>query len=279
MGTVAHRTQELVMRTHRTLAVAGLVAALVAAPSLAGATLTDTDPAWHTGCLRASGVIVKVAPGNTPRQPCTDTETRIDLNNGDLTHLSSGPGIQLRKGATIRSGSDRGATGIELNPAYQLPQGCAPGTPAVRATTGTTWTCGRDDVGRAILAHAKAPGGRKAISNSWGSLTRPMRLPAGTWAVTARIGFNEEVTSPDDFHLTCRLVTEGSVTDAQTIHFTEPSGVLAWYGQMVLVGVVSRPTPMDLHVQCNDDLTEGAAWNSLRITATEASGIEVQDLG
>lgn len=266
------------MRTSRKLAVAGLIVALAAGPSLAGATITNADPVWHTGCLRPSGNIVNVAPGNTPRQPCATGETRVDINNGDLTNLTAGPGIQLRKGSTVRSNVDRGAAQVELSPSYQLPQGCTPGAVPKRGTTGA-YQCAGDDLGRTILGRAGTSNQHKPITNGWGSITKPLRLPAGTWAVSARIGAVTAVGSPDDFHLSCRLLTDGSVTDFQTIRYNDRSGVLAWYEEIVLVGVVSRPTPMEMHIQCKDDKTEGAAWETVRVTATEQSSVEVQELG
>lgn len=70
---------------------AGLLAAAVAIPALAGHLATNVKS--FTGCISTSDTLVKVDVGNKPSSPCGAGERRAHFSGGDITAVDAGTGL------------------------------------------------------------------------------------------------------------------------------------------------------------------------------------------
>jgi hypothetical protein len=112
-----------------------LVAATATAGSVYALSGTSVAVAGYTGCLTtASGLVSQVAPGSTPLKPCTGQQTLIHLSG--LTGITAGTGLTA-------TGSGTSSPTLSVDPAYQLPQGCASGQLA-KSNGSNAWSCADD---------------------------------------------------------------------------------------------------------------------------------------
>lgn len=87
-----------------------------------------------TGCLRLStGTLSKIKPGPAPLLPCAAGEVLARVSSGDVTAV-----LTPSEGG-LQGGAVSGQSSLEIQPAFRLPQACAPGE--IPRWTGSGWEC------------------------------------------------------------------------------------------------------------------------------------------
>ena len=93
-----------------------------------------------TGCLRLStGTLSKIKPGPAPLLPCAAGEVLARVSSGDMTAV-----LTPAEGG-LQGGAVSGLSSLEIQPAFRLPQACAPGQ--IPRWTGSGWECAEPPAG------------------------------------------------------------------------------------------------------------------------------------
>src|SRR6266511_536213 len=120
----------------------------------------------YTGCLKATGTMINIAVGDTPKKPC-GALTEVHFSGGDVTSVNTPTGSGLAGGATD------GDVTLSLQDSYKLPQTCSSGQVAKWDGTMLEWGCASDNDTQAPnlqqIAILKWFGAGKAASFSVGS--------------------------------------------------------------------------------------------------------------
>lgn len=102
---------ERVIRLQRALVwIGGAAVAALASGLAVRAFAAPPGVLNHTGCLRKTGAIVDVAPGDQPASPCKGGDTVIHLGAGDVTS------VQTPVGGGLRGGGFSGDISLSLAP-------------------------------------------------------------------------------------------------------------------------------------------------------------------
>jgi hypothetical protein len=253
--------------TTRHFAKSTLVVGFGASVTLAGALVFaghETTVESYTGCLSlAGGTFVSVAPGNAPRSPCGPGQIQVHLSGGDITSVVAGAGLQ--------GGSTNGVATLSVGSSYGLPQTCSIGS--VAKWNGSAWVCATD-----ADTDPTAYGGFSAVFPNGAGFGLPdsetsigrLFLPAGKYAIFAKVNVFIELSSERTFSVHCHLNAESDVDTAQ-IHSFESDDYPAHVISLNLLH--EFVTDSFTEVACDDgqgdnpDDNSEAKWGNLRITA------------
>jgi hypothetical protein len=261
-------------------AVAMLAGAAVLSVGIASAAPSDTEPTY-TGCVRntgsAAGQLFAVRSGSTPLRDCRADESQVRLSGGDITSITAGTGLSTVGGDALGISDSQGDATLALKPAFRLPQGCT--TAQLPARTSTGWKCSAPPPAQhTIVGYAAGP---DQIGNDWSTLGSALELPAGSWAIVAKVQvgkiFSSNNAGTDAMYVECRLdATDSQYMDVSTTWLEEFDDNLGETG-IVLTGAVTKAAPFHVTVNCWDD-GEYMRWKHLRITAISTGDVDVQNL-
>jgi hypothetical protein len=233
------------------VSLAGLVGGWVLAAQ-------ETTAASYTGCLNAnSGTLVALAQGDAPLMPCGNNQIQVRLGSGDITTVSAGTGLQ--------GGSMNGAAVLSIEPSYRLPQACENGNLAM--WTGTAWSCGTDADTDPVAFGGFDIAGEGGIPNTLATI-RKLLLPAGKYAVFAKISIAFDEADADFAFVSCRLIAESEVDEGTLFrvdHDANHGGVLSLTLLHQFAGEGFAEIACE-DMGGEDDFSD-AHWSNLRITA------------
>jgi hypothetical protein len=268
-------------RRWKTTVAAGVAMAVVSIGVAAAA--TDPDPAEKfTGCLGTTGTragkLAAVAEGSNPQRACTVDEKVVHLGSGDITSIraKSGGGIELNGDGLTGGFLDTGGqVQLGLGSTYRLPQACEPGQ--VPQRDGEVWSCATlppaPKEKRALLGQH---GDSARVPNNYAYIGGLLRVPAGTWALTAKVNLHVHNTGEGEIQGECHL----DATDGHWLDYGsgwDDDGIIA-RDEIFLQSVVTRASEFNVGVACQDSDISDTDWYGLKIMAVEADSAQVVNL-
>lgn len=259
--------------TRRFIAVIAVISvAIVASTQLAASEAADREPSY-TGCLRTAGpnagTLVATKAGPDPIRPCNANETEVRLSGGDITSVAAGTGLRVTSDLVTDS---QGNVSLDLAPGYRLPQGCATGQVVQRTATG--WACTTPPAPKHIVYGASSgSGGGHIIGDDWSVLGKALQVPAGSYAIVAKVMLGADKILTGETIAECRLdVTSHQYRDWVGVYNDDI------HAPVSLETAWTSDKPFRVAVVCEDS-GFGAAWSNLKILAIPADSSEGQDLG
>jgi hypothetical protein len=285
---------------HRSAIRVGLIlaATVVAALSVwvAGvhAVFPDSDVPTYTGCLSTggSGLIVSVAAGDAPAQPCNSNQTLVHVSGGDITN------IETSGGSGLRGGTDNGKASLRLDNT-----GCANGGVLQWNAVAGVWECGTftgtdfavsnqscsvgdfvtgidasgaltcapesdDDVFyKSCNCYDTSP---LEISGADGDQVISLDVPAGSYFVTAKM----HVYNPEE-EPTSQLVCSLSTGDSVGV-WLSANDLLINFQTIVLQDAATFDTASQITVFCDPWESHTTLLWGISISAVRVSGINIQ---
>ena len=129
-----------------------------------------------------------------------------------------------------------------------------------------------------VAAHqAEAPGapsGTPLGSFTAGDLLTSMNLPAGNWAVFARVRISTDTSA--EYAATCSIgVASAPATEDRigTLETVPATGIGSNSKIITMMAVAELAADGTLELRCNDSLSQPGRWNDARIVAVQVSTI------
>jgi len=123
---------------------------------------------------------------------------------------------------------------------------------------------------------AEASGGPTGTAlNSFisGDLLTSVNLPAGNWAVFARVRISRDTSSEYVAECSIRQVSASLTKDETSTLETQPAGALTNSKIISMMSLAELAADDTVELRCNDSLTQSARWNEARIVAIQITTI------
>ena len=259
-------------RMPRASRVAAVLACMFVAGAFAGTAAGGGTPLWQDIWAQVKPLLAQSGTINHADNPV------------DWTKLKSVP-TAFADG--IDNGVDKAGFGLKKNlyPSLELavdttkiqqrvsgtcPEGQAIGSVAANGTV----TC---SAGAPVVHHGSAESNGSHIGDNWATVGGALDLPAGVWSFVALLN----VSGLDFDFLACRLnVASDGVTQVRGEIKASAGGSAKL--PVVLTGFAGSYKPLRAAVVCRDsidgsgDRESNLRWSSIRITATQVSGVHSQ---